>query len=155
MSIEDGCTWGNGDRQVGNWAPVNLGVGYSNGATWISIMPNRPTTNPDLDFKIKIEGTGLSSKCYFENGKFYLDGQEMDGGCTVSFTRLFFDYSIEFSAVHIADNAFLHRLPSLMVKPTTSSIKRLSKVNNLISQTRKMRSRLFSSFLLVALYIRN
>ncbi|KAI5306937.1 Secreted beta-glucosidase sun1 [Ascosphaera pollenicola] len=86
VSIEEGCTWGNGDRQVGNWAPVNLGVGKSNGATWVSIMPNKPTTNPDLDFKIKIEGSGLSATCEFEGGKFYLNGQEMDGGCTTSFS---------------------------------------------------------------------
>ncbi|KAI5289992.1 Secreted beta-glucosidase sun1 [Ascosphaera acerosa] len=87
VSIEEGCVWGDGSKQVGNWAPVNLGVGYASGATWISIMANRPTTEPDLDFKIKIEGDNLSGECYFEDGKFYLNGKEMDNGCTVSFSE--------------------------------------------------------------------
>ncbi|KAI5287941.1 hypothetical protein KEM54_005602 [Ascosphaera aggregata] len=83
VSIEEGCVWGTGEKQVGNWAPINLGVGQADGTTWISIIPNRPTTEPNLDFKIKIEGKGLSAKCHFENGMFYLNDEEQENGCTI------------------------------------------------------------------------
>lgn len=72
---------------MGNYAPVNVGVGRgSTGETFISIFPNKPT-NPDgvLDFNIKITG-GVSGKCSYEGGtgKYYNNGVESPAGCTVA-----------------------------------------------------------------------
>ncbi|PVH85864.1 glycoside hydrolase family 132 protein [Cadophora sp. DSE1049] len=87
VSVEDGCQWGTPGSNMGNYAPVNVGVGRgSTGETFISIFPNKPT-NPDgvLDFNIKITG-GVSGKCSYEGGtgKYYNNGVESPTGCTVA-----------------------------------------------------------------------
>ncbi|KAH7364179.1 hypothetical protein BKA65DRAFT_131478 [Rhexocercosporidium sp. MPI-PUGE-AT-0058] len=89
VSVEDACQWGSAGTNMGNWAPVNIGVGKgSTGETFISIFPNKPT-NPDgvLDFNIKITG-GVSGKCSYEGGtgKYYNNGVESPTGCTVAVT---------------------------------------------------------------------
>jgi hypothetical protein len=84
-TVEEACQWGESGTDMGNWAPVNLGVGRDVlGVTYISLIPNSPT-NPDgtLDFKIAIEGD-TSGTCYYENGKYYDDSGENSDGCTVS-----------------------------------------------------------------------
>ncbi|KAI5308757.1 hypothetical protein KEM55_004945, partial [Ascosphaera atra] len=81
VSIEKGCQWGDGTSQSGNWAPINLGVGKSDDVTYISILPNKPTTSPDLDFNVKIEGN-VTVSCKFEDGKFYTGDTETSSGCT-------------------------------------------------------------------------
>lgn len=80
-----GCQWGDGSQPVGNWAPINLGVGQVNGK-WLSIFQNSPTTNKKLDFNVKITGDNLSGDCRYENGKFYSDTTSNDSGCTVRST---------------------------------------------------------------------
>jgi len=78
------CVWGSSGTDLGNWAPVNMGVGKDvNGATWISLIPNSPT-NPDgtLDFTITIKGD-ISGTCYYSGGKYYDADGEIDAGCTV------------------------------------------------------------------------
>merc|ERR1712098_622834 len=78
VSVEDGCQWGTPGSNMGNYAPVNVGVGRgSTGETFISIFPNKPT-NPDgvLDSNIKITGGG--------SGKYYNNGVESPAGCTVA-----------------------------------------------------------------------
>ncbi|KAH7417320.1 hypothetical protein BKA64DRAFT_297242 [Cadophora sp. MPI-SDFR-AT-0126] len=87
VSVEDGCQWGTPGSNMGNYAPVNVGVGRgTTGETFISIFPNKPT-NPDgvLDFNIKITG-GVSGKCSYEGGtgKYYNNGVESPTGCTVA-----------------------------------------------------------------------
>ncbi|PLB46054.1 SUN-domain-containing protein [Aspergillus steynii IBT 23096] len=77
-----GCQWGDGSEPIGNWAPINLGVGENNGK-WLSISQNAPTTNEKLDFNIKIKGSDLGGSCKYEDGSFISDTGSNDSGCTV------------------------------------------------------------------------
>lgn len=83
VAPEEACQWGDGSRPIGNWAPMNLGVGQNNGK-WLSIFQNSPTTNEKLDFNVKIKGSNLSGSCRYENGKFYTETSSNESGCTVS-----------------------------------------------------------------------
>jgi hypothetical protein len=69
---------------MGNWAPVNVGVGKTAFGTFLSIFPNAPT-NPDgkLDFTITITGD-VSGKCEYKGGQYYNNGVVSPTGCTVS-----------------------------------------------------------------------
>jgi hypothetical protein len=83
--VEDACRWNSAGSNLGNWAPVNLGVGKGpGGMTYISIFQNAPT-NPDgvLDFNIVITGD-VSNKCEYRSGTFYNNGVASPSGCTVS-----------------------------------------------------------------------
>ena len=87
VGVEDACQWGSSGNPWGNWAPLNLGVGYSNGAAWLSIFQNAPTTSANLDFKVEIQGDGMSGTCRYANGQ-YCGGANYDDcssttGCTV------------------------------------------------------------------------
>ncbi|CAG8907175.1 unnamed protein product [Penicillium egyptiacum] len=88
VSTEKGCQWGDGTESIGNWAPLNLGVGYTDSGKFLSIFPNTPTTNELLDFNVKLEGDNLSDECRYENGKFYDSKGPISGnsGCTVGVT---------------------------------------------------------------------
>ncbi|KAJ5794572.1 hypothetical protein N7457_001171 [Penicillium paradoxum] len=88
ISTEKACQWGDGSEPIGNWAPINLGVGYTSNGKFLSIFPNAPTTTETLDFNIKLEGDGLSDECRYENGKFYDSNGPISGnsGCTVGVT---------------------------------------------------------------------
>jgi len=88
------CQWGNGVQPWGNWAPLNLGVGYSAGFAWLSIFQNSPTTNEKLDFTVEIVGenggANMNGKCRYSNGQ-YCSGDNYQTcssttGCTVSFS---------------------------------------------------------------------
>ncbi|EEH35852.1 SUN domain protein (Uth1) [Paracoccidioides lutzii Pb01] len=83
VSIQEGCQWGDGSKPTGNWAPVNLGVGRKNGAVWISIFQNKPTTNKKLNFKVEIVGDNLGGKCKYENGMYHGATGSNEDGCTV------------------------------------------------------------------------
>lgn len=83
--VEDACRWNEAGSNMGNWAPINLGVGKGPaGMTYISIFRNAPT-NPDgkLNFSIKITGD-VSGKCEYHSGTFWNNGAESPSGCTVS-----------------------------------------------------------------------
>jgi hypothetical protein len=88
VSVEDGCQWGSPDKPWGNYAPINLGVGKTDGVTWLSIMQNAPTTTAKLDFNIKLTGD-LSGACKYENGQFHDLNGANSAGCTVSSSDLF------------------------------------------------------------------
>ncbi|RKF76074.1 putative secreted beta-glucosidase [Golovinomyces cichoracearum] len=82
--IKDACTWGTPGSNIGNWAPVNMGVGKGDsGSTFVSLFPNTPT-NPDgvLDFNIEITGD-VTGQCAYRNGNYYRDGVISPTGCTV------------------------------------------------------------------------
>ena len=84
-SVGDACQWGSAGSNIGNWAPVNCGVGKgTDGTTYISLFQNAPT-NPTgtLDFSIKITG-GVSGECSYSGGQFYNNGVVSSTGCTVS-----------------------------------------------------------------------
>ena len=85
VSAEDGCVWGNSGSGVGNWAPVVLGAGYTNGITYLSIIPN-PNNKTPPNFNVKIvasEGSSVNGECSYENGVYTGSGSD---GCTVSVT---------------------------------------------------------------------
>lgn len=86
--VEKACTWGNHGDDFGNWAPANIGVGFRDGTTWISIFANLPT-QPYVKLPYTVEIVGGSSKCRYQNGM-YCTGNNYDvcndKGCTVSAT---------------------------------------------------------------------
>jgi SUN family beta-glucosidase len=82
IPVQDACLWNSkvDPGGAGNWAPVNIGVGKnSQGITFLSIFPNKPTTDALLDFNIEITGD-ISEKCQLINGAYTGGGN----GCTVS-----------------------------------------------------------------------
>lgn len=87
VSIADGCTWGSSANPWGNFAPLNLGVGYSAGSAWLAIFQNAPTTDAKLDFTVEIQGDDMSGTCKYSNGQ-YCSGEGYTScssttGCTV------------------------------------------------------------------------
>ncbi|KAF2087266.1 glycoside hydrolase family 132 protein, partial [Saccharata proteae CBS 121410] len=70
VSPGDGCIWGDGSEPVGNWAPLVIGAGYSQGQAWLSLMPNHPTTYANLDFTIEIVGDNVSNTCRYSKGQY-------------------------------------------------------------------------------------
>ncbi|OEJ82040.1 putative secreted beta-glucosidase SUN4 [Hanseniaspora osmophila] len=83
VSVEDGCIWGTSSGSVGNWAPLVIGSGSSNGVTYLSLIPN-PNNNDAPNYSVKIVGRDGSSTvgdCKYENGKYNGDGTD---GCTFS-----------------------------------------------------------------------
>lgn len=88
VGVSDACTWGSDANPWGNFAPLNLGVGYSDGAAWLAIFQNSPTTDAKLDFSVEITGEGLAGTCRYRNGQ-YCSGTDYSdcsstNGCTVS-----------------------------------------------------------------------
>ncbi len=93
VSVSDACQWQTADvagdwhgapGNIGNWAPVNMGVGKgSAGSTYISLFQNAPT-NPQgtLDFSITITGD-VSGSCSYSGGQFWSNGVASSSGCTV------------------------------------------------------------------------
>ena len=84
VSIEDGCIWGQSGSGVGNWAPVVLGSGTTDGITWLSIIPN-PNNTDAPNFNVKIvatDGSTVNGDCKYEDGV-YTGGSD---GCTISVT---------------------------------------------------------------------
>ncbi|KAK6437463.1 Sperm-associated antigen 4 protein [Oleoguttula sp. CCFEE 5521] len=85
VSVSDACQWGSPGSPWGNYAPLNLGVGYSGGRAWLSIFQNAPTTDAKLDFSVEIVGDNVSGKCKYSNGQYCGDaGCSSSTGCTVS-----------------------------------------------------------------------
>lgn len=85
VSVEEGCIWGTEGSGVGNWAPVVLGAGYTDGRTYLSIIPN-PNNKTPPNYNVKIvadEGSSISGNCYYENGNYNGAGTD---GCTVTVT---------------------------------------------------------------------
>lgn len=82
VSVEDACLWNSDENhdERGNWAPVNIGTGKNeDGITYLSIFPNKPTSDAQLDFNIEIKGD-VSQECSLVSGKYTGGGD----GCTVS-----------------------------------------------------------------------
>lgn len=86
VSMEDACQWGSSANPWGNFAPMNLGVGYSNGRAWLSIFQNAPTTDAKLEFSVEIQGgDDMSGTCKYSNGQYCSqNGCSSTTGCTVS-----------------------------------------------------------------------
>lgn len=85
VSWEDGCIWGTSSGDVGNWAPLNFGAGYSDSIAYLSLIPN-PNNENAANFNVKIvaeSGGSVSGSCYYEDGSYNGDGSD---GCTVGVT---------------------------------------------------------------------
>jgi hypothetical protein len=86
VSVESGCIWGTDGSGVGNWAPVVLGSGYTNGVTYLSIIPN-PNNKTPPNYNIKIvatDGSVAQGDCSYIDGSYSGSGSD---GCTVSVTK--------------------------------------------------------------------
>ena len=83
VSTEDACQWGSAGGDRGNFAPMNFGVGYSNGAAWLSIFQNTPTQTLPQDYRVEITGSGVSGSCVYKNGQYCGDTGCDPQGCTV------------------------------------------------------------------------
>lgn len=82
---EDACVWKSDkySQDAGNWAAVTIGVGYAaDGNTYLSIAPNKPTSDAKLKFNIEITGD-INGKCSLIDGS-YPNGSE---GCTTTMKK--------------------------------------------------------------------
>ncbi|KAL7942299.1 glycoside hydrolase family 132 protein [Trichoderma barbatum] len=80
--VADACVWNSplDPKGAGNWSPIILGVGKTDGGlTFISIFQNLPTSTALLDFNIEIIGD-VNSKCSYINGQ-WTGGSN---GCTTA-----------------------------------------------------------------------
>ena len=80
----DACQWGSPGSPLGNYAPINFGVGAKDGTTWLSIMANTPTTDATYPGTVEIQGSNLAGTCKYENGQFCSASGCNSAGCTVS-----------------------------------------------------------------------
>ena len=83
-SASQACQWGSAGQPIGNYAPINFGVGYSAGKTWLSIFQNAPTTTATYPGTVEITGDNLSGSCKYENGQYCSGTGCNSNGCTVS-----------------------------------------------------------------------
>lgn len=86
VSVQDGCVWGTAGSGIGNWAPVVLGAGRTDGKTYLSLIPN-PNNKKAPNYSIKIvgeDGGQVNGDCKYENGHY--SGGSGDDGCTVTVT---------------------------------------------------------------------
>ncbi|KAH8602784.1 hypothetical protein B0O99DRAFT_679770 [Bisporella sp. PMI_857] len=80
---DSACTWNSPGSNLGNYSPLNAGVGRgTDGVTYISLFYNHPSnTDGKLDFDVKI--VGGNGDCKYIDGIFYSNGEVSATGCTV------------------------------------------------------------------------
>ncbi|KAJ4351637.1 Protein BZZ1 [Didymosphaeria variabile] len=89
VSEAQACTWGSGQGDTGNRAPVNIGTSFDDilsNMGYTGLLQNKPT-NPDakLNFVIRFMGDGVSNPCSYKDGQYYnADGVGNPDGCTAS-----------------------------------------------------------------------
>ncbi|KIW13940.1 hypothetical protein PV08_06721 [Exophiala spinifera] len=77
------CQWGSPGTPIGNYAPINFGVGAKDGTTWLSIFQNSPTTSAQYQGTVELKGN-LSGSCKYSNGQYCGVTGCNSQGCTVS-----------------------------------------------------------------------
>lgn len=82
VSAAQGCQWGTPGTPVGNFAPINFGIGAKDGVTWLSIFQNSPTTNAQYQGTVELTGN-LSGTCKYSNGQYCGVTGCNSQGCTV------------------------------------------------------------------------
>lgn len=85
VSMEEGCIWGTSGSGIGNWAPLNFGAGYTDGISYVSLIPN-PNNLDAANFNVKIvaaDDATVNGECYYEDGTYNGDGTD---GCTSAVT---------------------------------------------------------------------
>ncbi|KAI1264146.1 glycoside hydrolase family 132 protein [Xylariaceae sp. FL1019] len=82
VNAKAGCRWTCDEDAdgCGNWAPVNIGVGQTDGLTYLSVFPNAAISTATLDFNIDVTGD-ISGECYYHVGEGFSGSSS---GCTVS-----------------------------------------------------------------------
>ncbi|KAI0160357.1 glycoside hydrolase family 132 protein [Xylariaceae sp. FL1272] len=82
VNAEAGCRWTCDEDAdgCGNWAPVNIGTGQTDGLTYLSVFPNAAISTATLDFNIDVTGD-ISGECYYHVGEGFSGSSS---GCTVS-----------------------------------------------------------------------
>ncbi|EXJ69420.1 murein transglycosylase [Cladophialophora psammophila CBS 110553] len=83
VSAAQGCQWGSPGQNIGNYAPINFGVGAKGGVTWLSIFQNSPTTSTQYQGTVELKGN-LSGSCKYSNGQYCGASGCNSQGCTVS-----------------------------------------------------------------------
>lgn len=83
VDAADGCQWGSPGSNKGNYAPINFGVGYKDGKTWLSIFQNAPTTSTLYQGTVELQGD-LSAVCKYSNGQYCGATGCNSNGCTVA-----------------------------------------------------------------------
>ncbi|TVY47121.1 Secreted beta-glucosidase [Lachnellula occidentalis] len=87
---DEACWWNVEGSGLGNYSPVNLGTGSTDGQTFLSIFGNSPTLTDfskwTLDYDVTFIVDGTESGCKYQNKQFYgLNGEVTDHtGCVVS-----------------------------------------------------------------------
>lgn len=115
VAMKDACQWGSDANPWGNFAPMNLGVGFSNGRAWLSIFQNSPTTDAKLEFSVELKGDDMSGSCKYSNGQYCSDtGCSSTTGCTVSYLVLLH---------HIILTNHPPRSPSALALPLSFSLR--------------------------------
>jgi hypothetical protein len=107
-SASDACKWGDPSQPLGNYAPINFGVGAKNGVTWLSIMANTPTTTAPYPGTVEIQGN-ISGSCKYQNSQYCSDSGCNQNGCTVSLPSRYYNESNA--------NAFYRCLSSPVLPP--------------------------------------
>ncbi|KAF6013831.1 SUN protein uth1 [Brettanomyces bruxellensis] len=83
VSVDNGCIWGSASKGVGNYAPLVIGAGYTDGKAYISLIPN-PNNKNSANFNVEItaaDGSEVDGECSYSDGSFSGDS---DDGCTVT-----------------------------------------------------------------------
>ncbi|KAG9248827.1 hypothetical protein BJ878DRAFT_411733 [Calycina marina] len=83
---DEACWWNTEGSNLGNYSPVNAGVGKGlDGNIYLSLFPNYPSnTDGKLDYNVKITGGVID--CVYEDGVYYANGVESSTGCTTGVT---------------------------------------------------------------------
>ncbi len=86
ISWTKGCVWGTSGSGLGNWSPLNFGAGYTDGVSYLSLIPN-PNNYDAMNYNVKIVAYGddatISGTCVYKDGTYNGDGTD---GCTVGVT---------------------------------------------------------------------
>jgi len=91
----EACTWGNGAKASGNWAPLNFGTSWDDfrmNMGFSGLAPNNQWTQEKLDFSVTFTGDGIQNACKWDSQKQqYCQGSGNDFsncgnpfGCTVN-----------------------------------------------------------------------
>jgi hypothetical protein len=87
--VSEACVWNVAGSNLGNWAPLNMGVGMRDGKTWLSMFQNAPTnTYGKLDYTIEMvgsEGAQMGGTCKYSHGV-WSGTAATANGCTVGVT---------------------------------------------------------------------
>lgn len=102
----DACQWGTPSKPLGNYAPINFGVGAKDGKTWLSIFQNSPTTDAKYSGTVEIQGN-LSGTCKYSNGQYCGATGCNAQGCTVSYSTSLTPFSYPLADIITAGRDYL------------------------------------------------